>query len=174
MVADGCPSFAGKVLRWPRDLIVGGQQCSRGLNGSLGECRSKTDNLVQASVLQSLLLLRSPQDLYRIVRFNDPYKHESWTLVDAQNALDQWRNGLKHLLLVHNKAISSTRGWQYYGFTDNSLRDLLTQSTLRVWFAQLAGAAVLVVRPPLLPIDFLCECVTVPLFGLLRGYHMTA
>lgn len=116
--------------------------------------------MIHASALQSLLLLRSPQDLYRTVRFNDPYKHESWTLLDAQNTLDQWRNGLKHLLIVHNKAISGSRSWQYYGFTDNSLRDLLTQSTVSVWFAQLAGAVVLVVssrsRPP---IDFFtCHC----------------
>ncbi|KAL5965611.1 Protein patched [Taenia solium] len=143
VVANGCPSFAANILRWPRDLLLGGQRCST-RNHSTAACGNPDHRLVHASALQSLFLLRSPQDLYRTVRFNDPYKHESWTMLDAQNTLDQWRNGLKHLLIVHNKAISGSRSWQYYGFTDNSLRDLLTQSTVSVWFAQLAGAVVLV------------------------------
>ncbi|KAL5108081.1 Protein patched [Taenia crassiceps] len=143
VVANGCPGFAANILHWPRDLLLGGQRCHT-RNHSKAACGSPDCRLVHASALQSLLLLRSPQDLYRTVRFNDPYKHESWTLLDAQNTLDQWRNGLKHLLIVHNKAISGSRSWQYYGFTDNSLRDLLTQSTVTVWFAQLAGAVVLV------------------------------
>uniref|UniRef100_A0A5K3EWG9 SSD domain-containing protein n=1 Tax=Mesocestoides corti TaxID=53468 RepID=A0A5K3EWG9_MESCO len=143
VVANGCPSFAANILHWPRDLILGGQKYSV-RNQSTVSCHGdSTCPLVQASALQSLLLLRSPQDLYRTVLYNDPYKHESWNLRDAQNVLDQWRNGLKHLLLVHNKAISASQGWLYYGFTDNSIRDMLTQSTVRVWFAQLAGAAVL-------------------------------
>ncbi|KAH9280642.1 Protein patched -like protein 1 [Echinococcus granulosus] len=143
VVTNGCPSFAANILHWPRDLLLGGQRCFV-RNHSTASCGNPGHRLVHASALQSLLLLRSPQDLYRTVRFNDPYKHESWTLLDAQNTLDQWRSGLKHLLIVHNKAISGSRSWQYYGFTDNSLRDLLTQSTVSVWFAQLAGAVVLV------------------------------
>ncbi|VDD74678.1 unnamed protein product [Mesocestoides corti] len=148
VVANGCPSFAANILHWPRDLILGGQKYSV-RNQSTVSCHGdSTCPLVQASALQSLLLLRSPQDLYRTVLYNDPYKHESWNLRDAQNVLDQWRNGLKHLLLVHNKAISASQGWLYYGFTDNSIRDMLTQSTVRVWFAQLAGAAVLMRQKP--------------------------
>lgn len=149
VVAQGCPSFAANILRWPRDLLLGGQKCSDSLNRSIEECGSGSGSsnqlLVKAIALQSLLLLRSPQELYRTVRFNDPYKHESFTLLDAQNALDQWRNELKHYLIVHNKAMASNRSWKYYGFTDNSLRDLLTQNTVQVWFAQLAGAVILVV-----------------------------
>ncbi|VUZ54896.1 unnamed protein product [Hymenolepis diminuta] len=148
VVAQGCPSFAANILHWPRDLLLGGQKCSDSLNRSIEECGSGSGSsnqlLVKAIALQSLLLLRSPQELYRTVRFNDPYKHESFTLLDAQNALDQWRNELKHYLIVHNKAMASNRSWKYYGFTDNSLRDLLTQNTVQVWFAQLGGAIILV------------------------------
>ncbi|VDO09862.1 unnamed protein product [Rodentolepis nana] len=148
VVAQGCPSFAANILHWPRDLLLGGQKCSYSRHRSVEECgRSKdrsNQRLVNATALQTLLLLRSPQELYRTVRFNDPYNHESFTLLDAQNALDQWRNELKHYLIVHNKAMAQNRGWKFYGFTDNSLRDLLTQSTVRVWFTQLVGAIILV------------------------------
>ncbi|KAM7543113.1 hypothetical protein Aperf_G00000010674 [Anoplocephala perfoliata] len=149
VVAKGCPSFAANILHWPKDLLLGGQRCSSASPGNQSsseeECSpNQQQRLTYSSALQSLLLLRSPQELYRTVRFNDPYKHESWTLLDAQNVLDQWRNELKHYLIVHNKAIAPSRDWKYYGFTDNSLRDLLTQSTVRIWFAQLAGAIILV------------------------------
>lgn len=160
VVANGCPSFAANILHWPRDLILGGQRCSS-RNQSSEEC-GPNQRLTYASALQSLLLLRSPQELYRTVRFNDPYKHESWTLLDAQNALDQWRNELKHYLIVHNKAIAPNRDWKYYGFTDNSLRDLLTQSTVRVWFAQLAGAIILVVS---ICTPFIDACVILCIFS---------
>lgn len=69
--------------------------------------------LSRATALQSLVLLRSAKDLYEAVRLNDPYKHEPWTLADAQHVLDEWRRHLRRV---------SARGVVSYGLIQQMFR----------------------------------------------------
>ncbi|CAL8094673.1 unnamed protein product [Calicophoron daubneyi] len=118
----GCPSFAANMLYWPEEIIIGGRfhqnatilnhtVCSINCTSrspsidvdqnsqALGSTGSRTSSvLISASALQSLILLRSPRDLYEAVRHSDPYKHEGWTLADAQHVLDEWRRNLRRFL----------------------------------------------------------------------------
>ncbi|XP_018654842.1 putative patched 1 [Schistosoma mansoni] len=100
--------------------------------------------LIKANSLQSLILLRSPRDLYEAVRRNDPYKHEDWTLDDARHVLREWRRNLRRLIIEHNTGLQTNVGWQFFAFTSASLHDLLQEITLRLGPLTLIGCILLV------------------------------
>ncbi|CAH8636578.1 unnamed protein product [Schistosoma intercalatum] len=101
--------------------------------------------LIKANSLQSLILLRSPRDLYEAVRRNDPYKHEDWTLDDARHVLREWRRNLRRLIIEHNTGLQPNVGWRFFAFTSASLHDLLQEITLRLGPLTLIGCLLLVV-----------------------------
>ncbi|TNN05782.1 Protein patched isoform 2 [Schistosoma japonicum] len=101
-------------------------------------------HLLKANSLQSLILLRSPRDLYEAVRRSDPYKHEDWTLDDARLVLHEWRRNLRRLVIEHNSHLQPNVGWQFFAFTNASLRDLLQEITLRLGPVTLIGCLLLV------------------------------
>uniref|UniRef100_A0A183SWW3 SSD domain-containing protein n=1 Tax=Schistocephalus solidus TaxID=70667 RepID=A0A183SWW3_SCHSO len=158
ILSAGCPGFAANILHWPRDIIVGGRRCSSPRHAASENltvpCSSRhpeeSGRLMTASTLQSLILLRSPMDLYRTVYQNDPYKLDVWTLADAQNVLDQWREGLKQLLIVHNQAIAPALPWRYSTLTDNSVRELFSQNTYQIPVVKILGAVFLMLLYSLL------------------------
>ncbi|BHF68474.1 Protein patched 1 [Sparganum proliferum] len=157
ILSAGCPGFAANILHWPEEIIVGGRRCSSarhaGNDTSTVPCPRRPEErgrLRTASTLQSLILLRSPMDLYRTVYQNDPYKLDVWTLADAQNVLDQWRDGLKQLLLVHNQAISPALPWRYSTLTDNTVRELFSQNTYQIPVMKILGAVFLMLLYSLL------------------------
>ncbi|TPP67081.1 Protein patched 1 [Fasciola gigantica] len=146
VLSGGCPGFAANVLHWPEEIIVGGRQHA---DTSTENRNHNSDQfvppvLVRASALQSLILLRSPRDLYEAVRHSDPYKHEGWTLADAQHVLDEWRRNLRRLVMEHNVGMQPDSTWHFYAFTDNSLRDLLRELTLRLGPIKVVGSVLLV------------------------------
>ncbi|CAH8666362.1 unnamed protein product [Dicrocoelium dendriticum] len=100
--------------------------------------------LISGSALQSLIMLRSPRDLYDAVRHSDPYRHERWTLADAQHVLDEWRRNLRQLVVEHNAGLPPNSEWCFYAFTDNSLRDILRGLTLRFGPIKFIGCVLLV------------------------------
>ncbi|TGZ66153.1 hypothetical protein CRM22_005501 [Opisthorchis felineus] len=149
VLTGGCPGFAGNILHWPEEIIIGGRvhwfrNSTKIDSGQLASNLTSDKFLVSASALQSLILLRSPRDLYEAVRLNDPYKYEGWTLADAQHVLDEWRRSLRRLVLEHNLGLQPNTEWQYYAFTDNSLRDLLRELTLRLGPIKVVGCVLLV------------------------------
>ncbi|KAA3681340.1 patched 1 [Paragonimus westermani] len=163
ILSGGCPGFAGNMLHWPEEIIVGGRvhRSASGVcvdashnnpSAIVGSAQTDCTNhsvspplLVRASALQSLIMLRSPRDLYDAVRFSDPYKYEGWTLADAQHVLDEWRRNFRRLVIEHNVGLQANNyNWSFYAFTDNSLRDLLREMTLRIDPIKIVGCVLLV------------------------------
>ncbi|KAF8567920.1 hypothetical protein P879_04962 [Paragonimus westermani] len=163
ILSGGCPGFAGNMLHWPEEIIVGGRVhrsasgvCADASHNNpttiVGSAQTDCTNhsvspprLVRASALQSLIMLRSPRDLYDAVRFSDPYKYEGWTLADAQHVLDEWRRNFRRLVIEHNVGLQANNyNWSFYAFTDNSLRDLLREMTLRIDPIKIVGCVLLV------------------------------
>ncbi|CAH8574840.1 unnamed protein product [Schistosoma turkestanicum] len=114
------------------------------LSSSDNQGSKNVSYLLKANSLQSLILLRSPRDLYEAVRRNDPYKHEDWTLDDARHVLREWRRNLRRLIIEHNTGLQPNVGWQFFAFTNASLRDLLQEITLRLGPLTLIGCLLLV------------------------------
>ncbi|CAH8655773.1 unnamed protein product [Heterobilharzia americana] len=104
----------------------------------------KIAHLLKANSFQSLILLRSPRDLYEAVRRSDPYKHEDWTLDDARHVLREWRRNLRRLVIEHNSGLQPSTRWQFFAFTNASLRDLLQEITLRLGPITVIGCVLLV------------------------------
>ncbi|KAF6778201.1 hypothetical protein AHF37_02396 [Paragonimus kellicotti] len=131
ILSGGCRGFAGNMLHWPEEIIIGGRMhrptsgvCTDSSHNSPGtsvgsaqtDCTNRSVSpplLVGASALQSLIMLRSPRDLYDAVRFSDPYKYEGWTLADAQHVLDEWRRNFRRLVIEHNTGVipSNLKCW---------------------------------------------------------------
>lgn len=153
ILSGGCPGFAANLLHWPEELIVGGRvhvsphsSDSQSFSSSPPNSPINTSApvLISGNALQSLIMLRSARDLYDAVRHSDPYRHESWTLADAQHVLDEWRRNLRQLVVEHNAGLSSNSEWCFYAFTDNSLRDILRGLTLRFGPVKFVGCVLLV------------------------------
>ncbi|TMS35881.1 hypothetical protein L596_003175 [Steinernema carpocapsae] len=99
VMKNGCEGFARNVLKWPRDMIVGGAQTdATSANGS-----------ITAGALQTVFLVASSEDIYNRYKessrflkdFSSTNSSDEWTVQKAEEIILTWQRAFTKRIYNH-------------------------------------------------------------------------
>uniref|UniRef100_A0A1I7YH77 SSD domain-containing protein n=1 Tax=Steinernema glaseri TaxID=37863 RepID=A0A1I7YH77_9BILA len=97
LMKGGCEGFARNILKWPRDMIIGGAKSKNGGNSS-----------ITADALQTVFLVASSEDVYK--RFKDPSSRlfsalndpdYLWNVKKAEEIILTWQRAFTKKIYNH-------------------------------------------------------------------------
>ncbi|GAB1608434.1 protein patched homolog 1-like [Argonauta hians] len=77
-LTNGCTGFATKYMHWQEDLIIGGIR------------RNKTNHIVRAEALQSIIQLMGEKDMFEYYQNVRKVRTIDWTISKAKMILETW------------------------------------------------------------------------------------